>query len=789
MPFPIYTEPLPLQSGPQPNTDLDLARQLAQVNLKPDLQFAPRPLEEWVGREDLLAEITQDWIDPNKLVTGLIGFGGEGKTSLARRWVTDLRKHRLPQIDEQPQADGIFWWGFYERNSVDEFFEAALNYLGAGQVDLSTLPSANARANFLAGMLRGKRYLFILDGFEVMQQEEGDEYAQIKSADLYEFLTYFAAGGHESFCLVTSRAPLIDLIEFVSYTNRNVDRLSDADGRALLEKIGVRGTPEQIDPIVTTWDGHALTLSLLGSYLVERYAGDVTHINDIPMPLEEEDRYQRVQRVLRRYDEHLTESEQLFLKIFSAFRLPIQQSAFKQVFRDKAQRNELNQPLVAIAPPEFKALLQRLMKYRLLRFNPNTHYYKLHPLVRAHYFNQLTERHFPQLKALYRSIKDYYLDQAGSMVATPTLDSLSPLLEVVHYVCQIEAYDTAWQIYWERISQRNRYVLIAILCAYETTIDTLKEFFPNGDTNQEPLVTSAQAKYLILEEIGICWAGLGYLDSARLFYERAKLVVLEAKSWDKASLIYQRLSELHVFRGELGEAAAAAKQAFAFANRAKNTWTQMEALVHQAIAADLQGDLETAEDLFLKAEARQQKMQDDTRHLFSWRGIAYANFLNRSDRLGQAQAVAEENLQICQDKGWLNLVGKTNRTLGDISFNSGRHAGAGTYYDTAVKIARSTPRYDALIEALWSRGQWAARQGDIKTARNDLAEALRCATVNGYRLYEADVRVGIAWLYWAEEDFAKANAEAQRALEMSQEMGYPWGAIAAQEVLAKLSAD
>jgi tetratricopeptide (TPR) repeat protein len=785
MPFPIHTESLPLLSGPKPNTDLVLAQQLAQVNLKPNLQFAPLSLEEWVGREQLLAEITQDWVSPQHFVTGLIGFGGEGKTSLARRWVTELRLNRLSYTPRNPKPDGIFWWGFYERNSVDEFFEAALNYLSAGQVDLSRLPSASARANFLAGMLRGKRYLFILDGFEVMQQEQGDEYAQLKSADLYDFLTYFAAGGHESFCLITSRAPLLDLIEFTSYTNRNVDRLSDADGRALLQKIGVRGEDSQLDRIVSTWDGHALTLSLLGSYLVDRYQGDITHVADIPTPSADEDCYQRVQRVLRRYDEHLTEAEQIFLKIFSAFRLPVQQSAFKQVFRDKTTPQALNAPLTQLSPPDFKALIQQLIKYRILRFNPRTHYYKLHPLIQNHYCEQLKQRHTSQLKPLYRSIKNYYLGQAVSIVLTPTLDSLTPLLEVVHFVCQIEAYDTAWQIYWERISQRNRYVLIAILCAYETTIATLKEFFPNGDTAREPLVTSAQAKYLILEEIGICWAGLGYLSSAQMFYERAKVVVLNAKNWEKTSLIYQRLSELHVCRGELAVGKASAQEAFDYATRAKNSWTQMESLVYQAIVADLQGNLDTAEALFLQAEARQQKMQNDTRHLFSWRGIAYANFLNRAGHLGHAEAVAQENLQICQEKGWLNLVGKANRTLGDI-LNGGRRSDAGQYYDTAVKVARSTPRFDALIEALCSRGQWSARYGDLKTAHNDLAEALRCTTVNSYHLYEADVRVGLAWLHHAEGNNEEAIAEAAQAKQMSQRMGYYWGAIAADEILEKL---
>ena len=95
--------------------------------------------------------ITNDWIDSKKRVTGLIGFGGEGKSSLARRWIDDLLKDTT-----SPQPDGIFWWGFYDRPSVDEFFEAALNYLSGGNADLARrYPSSSARVHLLAGMLHG----------------------------------------------------------------------------------------------------------------------------------------------------------------------------------------------------------------------------------------------------------------------------------------------------------------------------------------------------------------------------------------------------------------------------------------------------------------------------------------------------------------------------------------------------------------------------------------------------------------------------------------------------------
>jgi hypothetical protein len=127
---------------------------------------------------------------------------------------------------------------------------------------------------------------------------------------------------------------VLDLMEYTTYTHRDVTRLLPADGRALLHKVGVKGPDEDLDKVVADWDGHALTLSLLGAYLADRHGGDVAHIGEIPPPTADEPRYERVHRVLRRYDDHLTEAERAFLMIFSAFRKPVGETAFKQVFRE-----------------------------------------------------------------------------------------------------------------------------------------------------------------------------------------------------------------------------------------------------------------------------------------------------------------------------------------------------------------------------------------------------------------------------------------------------------------------
>lgn len=80
-----------------------------------------------------------------------------------------------------PTAGGVFWWGFYENRNVDQFFDSALNYLSGGKIDVKKIPSANMKAQIIGAMLGAGRYLFVLDGLEVLQYQDGDMYGAIRS--------------------------------------------------------------------------------------------------------------------------------------------------------------------------------------------------------------------------------------------------------------------------------------------------------------------------------------------------------------------------------------------------------------------------------------------------------------------------------------------------------------------------------------------------------------------------------------------------------------------------------
>jgi tetratricopeptide (TPR) repeat protein len=772
---------LPRSSSPSPKIDQQKAREAVAIQQKIIWNNAPPSLAEWTGREKLLEEITTDWADVRVRITGLIGFGGEGKSSLAREWVDQL----LADIS-RPQPEGTFWWGFYERRNVDEFFDAAMNYLSGGKIDVKKIPSANMKAQIVTSMLGAGRYLFVLDGLEVLQYQDGDMYGAIRSPDLKAFLEFFASPDHESFCLISSRAPLMDMISFATYKHRDVNRLSPKDGRNLLQNLGVQGKNEELDQLVKDWDGHALTLSLLASYLKDYHEGDIAQVYNIPLPTADEPRYDRVRRILRRYDEHLEESAKAFLKLFSAFRRPVERDAFDKIFRSKSKDKTLNAPITVLDDSEFQSMVDKLVAYRILRYESMTGQYTTHPLIRTHYYDLLTEDDRGLAEEAHQQIMEYYLAEAQHMPDRPTLNDLVPLIEAFHHACQYRNFDKAQEICWVRILKRDNNYIGRILGSWETELDIMKEFFPAGDTSREPFV-GAFDKGWIFNTVGLSLVNMGRGLLAEKFLERGLDQALIHENWANASLSYQNLSDSYSHRSEIIKDLQASAEAVKLAQRAKNTYLECFSLAYQAWAYHLHGDLVKAASTFLKAEAKQKEKDSLKKYLYSLRGINHAEHLRRQGKTDYARRVTEDNLKICEGVSWPEDISGCHRIMGELFADAGREQEARRNYGQALEIARSISNRMVLVGALLSRGRlYARRMRYIEAALSDLTEALEYARMGGYRLHESDIRIGLAWAHLAAGKDDHARDEAGFALQMSQDMGYYWGIIDAKEVLAKL---
>ena len=233
--------------------------------------------------------------------------------------------------------------------------------------------------------------------------------------------------------------------------------------------------------------------------------------------------------------------------------------------------------------------------------------------------------------------------------------------------------------------------------------------------------------------------------------------------------------------------------------KAKNKRVECDSLTWEAWIAHLRGEVRTASAIFVQAETewfskQREEISSTIRYRYSLAGVLHADHLRRKGDTGYARRVTESNLDFCWYGPWIPDLSRCYRVLGDLDADAGQHDGACTNYDHALKIARNISSRDTLIEALLARGRWAARLAanlpqvgnlrEVDQAFSDLNEALGYAVDGGYRIYEADIRVALAWAHLAAGDPAAARAEAERAQRMSADMGYHWGQVDAAEVLA-----
>lgn len=774
---------------------IDIARDLADCALANDGVPDIVPTTEWVGRDHLFQNLSDDLINSAKKVISLVGFGGEGKSSLARRWLAKVN------------VDGVFWWSFYKRSDVEEFFEVAFRYVSGEKHK-----AKENRAEKLAAYLYARNYLFVLDGLEVVQRNNFDHYGDITNSELQRFLEYFLSPAHSSHCLITTRIPL-RFGHYLSFAQYDVEQLSTDEGITLLQKLGVDDDQQKLRIVVKQWEGHALALTLIGTYLRICYKGRVgeldIHIEDIPKHTADQRRTEQVSQILGRYDKRLLdEPTQIFLLIFSAFRLSVPLVAISSVFR-ASKIPGLDLSPNTLDDFAFTSLIKQLKAYRIIREDQNEKDYTIHPLMRDHYVKRLNEEHIEQVSAVHGLIKNYYLSQLPHVFDAITITNLIPLIEAIYHTCQARMYDDGFDIYnkqlivkestitnkSDRLERPFYDILINWLGAHDTAYELLLNFFPKRDNSNEPQVQEVN-RPTILKDIARCHMYQSRLKESEPFYLRAIDGYMVLASWGQVSNVYRDLSMLHVYSGELDDALNTAEIALSFVVR-PDIAQKVEVGIFQENPTDavaclaligfievLRGEIEQASLSF--AEAKRIHRKEKKGKILPIRsGLLYVTFLYQVGHFKKALSLTRRYLKQCYRHNANAEKNHCHRLIGDISAATGNYQRANRHYALAVQFAREFGRSDLLIEALVMRGRWAARQGNIDLAQADLDEALNHAK-NGYGLYELNIKVGLALLHHISGRHEAATQEIETAVEKSKNIHYELGYRDAVEVLYSL---
>ncbi|MDH4136579.1 MAG: hypothetical protein OEW09_07690, partial [Anaerolineae bacterium] len=631
----------------------------------------------------------------------------------------------------------------------------------------------------LAELVKRQRTLLFLDGLEPLQYPPGEMGGRLKDPGLCCLLRSLARH-NPGLCIVTTRLPVDDLKEFVgtSVQRFHLEHLSPEAGAAYLAHLGVKGTPGERKQAVGEFDGHALALTLLGSYLAVVYGGDIRQRDKIAELTKDRKHGGHARRVMESYERWFQGQPELdILRLMGLFDRPAGGGAIEALRAEPAIPG-LTSELQDLSHQDWRYAVENLRAARLLAqedpYQPDT--LDCHPLVREHFGGKLQESHPDAWKEAHSRLYEYYQSQAKEY--PNTIEEMAPLFAAVAHGCQAGRHQEALdEVYWRRIRRGEEAFSVHKLGAFGADLAALSGFFA-PPWRQPVAALSERYKGAVLNWAGFRLRALGRLAEAAQPTQASLEAAIAQEAWIDAAKAAGNLSELWLTSGDLAQAPATAQQSVDLADRSGDAFWRMGTRTQLASALHQAGRLAEAEAAFREAEEMQKEMQPEYPLLYSHRGFQYCDLLLSQGKYQEVQNRVKKLFEWRTPSDPLLDIALENLSLGRAHLLQAQQEGshdfvqAAAYLDQAMDGLRQAGQQDELPRGLLARAELRRVKGSLDRARADLDEALSIATRGGMRLHEADCHLEYARLHLACGEQEKAQESLAKAKEMIEDMGY-----------------
>jgi predicted ATPase len=548
---------------------------------------------EVFGRKADLAFLDAAWADSRVNVISIVAWAGVGKSTLVNHWLRGLA------ADQYRFADLVFGWSFYRQgtsggsSSADEFLDAALVWFGDPDPRVGTAWEKGER---LANLIAQRRTLLILDGLEPLQNPLGSQEGRLRDPSLQALLRELAAL-NAGLCVITTRLAVADLAqrEGSSALRLDLEHLSSVAGEQLLRALEVKGQESELRSASEEFGGHCLALTLLGSYLSDAYNGDIRRHQEVASCLAHDVRQgAHARKVMNSYQSWFGEGPELsVLLLLGLFDRPADEEAIGTLLKPPAILG-LTEPLTELNPTEWRMLLARLRRARLLAAEDphNPRHLDTHPLVREYFGDQLRSRSSEAWKECNRRLYNHY--QALAPLLPESITEMEPLFLAIIHGCQAGLLrDTLHQVYLPRIQRGNVSFAANFLGVRGALLSALATFFEQGrwgafaETEIERQHLTEEDQLFILTQAGLyLTATRGFAASeVRSCYERAESL---CHSLNRPLLLYAVLTSqwrYSLATDKMNVAMEIAKRIYSLADGLHETALMVGA--HRALATTL----------------------------------------------------------------------------------------------------------------------------------------------------------------------------------------------------------
>jgi hypothetical protein len=787
------SRPAAVAPDPEIPIEFDLSEPI-EAGRRPSVPQPPAPYiahpcllaDGFTGRFPERQELS-DWIRRKKStpVHALVSVGGMGKSALAWVWLhRDVLNEDLPQAGQDPpdvrtacrlpsgsRPQGVMWWSFDQPGAgFSVFLDDALTYFSGGAIAPgSYLSSRSEKVESLLNLLREGRFLLVLDGFERALRA----YASLSAAyhddapdrnprdderfcaDLHaaEFLRRLAAAPIASRVLVTSRI-LPGELEVPAGSeplHRALSGLEPMDAVSLLQGLGVRGQPRDLEAACEEYGCHPLALRLLaGMVRGSAETGNVRGVRRIRAGGREH--HEVADAALAAVDART----RALASHLAVFRCPVTSALANG--RDGA----------------LKGSLGVLVARGLATFDTRRDRYDLHPVVRQHAYRRLARP-----DRVHHVLADFY-GQVRLPVQITRIDDLQPAIEQYHHLAGARRYEEAYTLLSGRLATalRDRF-------ADQQMLAQLVAALFGGADAMEPQLKETADRAWAVAELARAYSYSGETKRAAALCE-ANLNSFEGKGReDSLVVVLGVLAGVQSRLGRLQAAEASLRRLVELTGRQGHEPEQAIArnrlgllLAHRAAFDEAGKEFDTAYETMKQTSDRQ--IPGVCFSYYTQRALLMGDHEAALDAARKSRAFAEESARRTEPddhdyvrSGWLMAAALLASVLRGAGEAEPQLDEAERYLSDALSRCRRGDLVGFLPDLLLSRARWHRLKGNAGQAAAAAHEARALAERCGYRLKLAEIHNFRARLALDASDPAAAREEARLARDCARCDGEP----------------
>jgi len=725
----------------------------------------------WSGRETRFSRREENGFLKTNVLT-LVAWGGVGKSALVNKWLSQIA------AENYRGAERVYGWSFYSQGaaegrqvSADQFIAAALQWFGDPD---PTLGSPWDKGERLAELIKQARTLLILDGLEPLQNPPPVEIGKIKDPALTALLRELARQ-NPGLVVITTRLTVDDLKDFVatqSPSNSGIassqktllamtqgtalqidlENLSAKAGADYLGHLGVDGTDAERQDAAKDFGGHALALTLLGSYLKVVHQGDIRKRKEIPHVLDEQKQGAHARRVMASYEKFLRGKPELdIVRLMGLFDRPAERGAIDALRKPPAIQS-LTSNLQSLSSAQWLYAINNLRELRLLAHperESKDDTLDCHPLLREHFAEQLRASNPNAWREANSRLYEYYKSAAKEL--PDTIEEMAPLYAAVMHGCQAGKHQVALEeVFWQRIRRGESGFSWRKLGTFSAELALLSECFYQP---WRKLVDglSGDARRFVLTSTGFSLRALGRLEEALEPMKTGLEANVAAKDWKNAAFQATNISELLMTLGNLKQSLDYARQGIDLADHSRDEFARSALRTTLADALHQAGLFSEADAIFRQAEDLQKARQTKYPLLFSLQGIRYCTFLLEQGKYREVHNKVKKMMRWRVPTDPILDISLEHLTLGRAYMLRAQRekknfSKAMVYLNRAVDGLRQAGNQEFVIRGLLGRAELHRVTGALDKAQKDLDEAFAIATRGGMRLHEADCHLEYARL-------------------------------------------